>query len=107
MDDHIKHKYWTPQLIELTQIGCSEFDGGQPTPCFVDPRNIVSIVRGLGGFYLKSSDTLTTQAITPHAPCTAVMVVGSGIVHVIETPQEVALRRDRALEIPVNLKEVK
>lgn len=102
MDDHIKHKYWNPRLIELTQIGgVLELDGGQPTACFVDPRNIGLVSRVMGGFYKPG-----TVEFYSLQPCTMVSMGVFGNIHVLESPREVALRRDRALELPVQLRGV-
>mgnify|MGYP001569832499 CR=1 FL=1 len=99
-----EYKYWTPKLIELTQIGCPDFANGETTKCFVDVRLIGFICASIGAFNKRNPETPGDKH--PDQQCTTIWLTGGGPSHclVLETPEEVALRRDRALELPVSLK---
>ena len=103
-----EYRYWTPKLVELTQIGCPDFANGEPTKCFVDARTIGFICRAVGAFNKRHPEVRGVNESHPDQQCTTVWLNGGGPTHclVLETPEEVTLRRDRALEIPVDLRGV-
>lgn len=99
-------KYWTPKLLKLTQIGNPEVANGEVTSCFVDPRLIAAVVRAAASFYRSDSQTREPY---PRVECTTIWLSGGGPSHlsVTELPDQIALMRDRALEVPVDLGVVK
>lgn len=105
----LEYRYWTPKLVELTQIGSPDIADGSPTKCFVDARTIGFICHSVGAFNKRNPETPGVVVERhPDQPCTTVWLNGGGPTHclVLESPEEVALRRDRALELPVGLKGV-
>ncbi len=106
----MEYRYWTPKLVELTQIGCPDVADGQPTKCFVvvDARTIGFACLGVGAFNKRNPEMPGALERHPDQQCTTVWLNGGGPSHclVLESPEEVALRRDRALELPVGLKGV-
>ena len=104
----LEYRHWTPPLIELTQIGCPDFADGQPTKCFVDARTIGLACFSVGSFHKRNPEIPGAVEKHPDQQCTTVWLNGGGPSHclVLETPEEVALRRDRALELPVQLRSV-
>ena len=100
MDHHINttQMLWKPQLLRLTQVPHPKLDGEVPTACFIDPSMILMIRR-----------TLVTFPEKPERfdVCTLVITgVGSSYLHVMESPEQVATMRDRALGFAPTLKEV-
>lgn len=100
--DH-RIKYWSPKLIELTQIGSPDFANGETTACFVNPHNIVFINYGVSSFYKSGTKD---QERHPTVECTTIWLSTGAHISVVEKPDEVARRRDRALEVPVELRAV-
>lgn len=93
--------YKRPPLVKLTQIGGHpEIDGGAPTTAYVDPTIIALVVRGFGGFKMPGEKESTVN--TSH---TCIWLQGGHHLLVLETPEVVALRRDRALNNEVQLED--
>lgn len=97
-------KYWCPKLIELTAIPHPDVAVGVPQTVFVDPTTISLVYRGMSCW----NKTDGSPAVAP-IECTLVWLRGGGPsnIPVTESPTEVAQRRDRALEVPVELGVVK
>ena len=92
--------HWQPSLIKLTQIPNPDLDHGNPPPCFVAPQQIVAIHRGLTSF------SKTTNGVVPPegnrefhlaVPVTSVVLGYSLAYMVLESPETVAMLRDKAL----------
>lgn len=92
MSGNITQMLWKPKLIRLTQIGNPDVDEGKPTPCFLDPATVTSIVACVAAFATRQDQTKRH----PDVYCTAVFYC-HGTLHVLETPEQVAVLRDRAL----------
>lgn len=92
--------YWQPALIKLTQLPNPEHDGGKPTPCYVAAQQITLISRGLTSFSKTRNGHVTDPALREYFPAqeaTFVVINSSVALQVLETPEQVALLRDRAL----------
>lgn len=83
---------WQPALLRLTMIGNPDVEGGKPTPCFLTPQSITMIRRAIAAFPRRDDPAQRH----PDAPCTEVFFC-HGAVHVLESAEEVAMLRDRAL----------
>lgn len=84
-------EYQRPALVKLTQVGIAGLDGGAPTVAYVDPTNIAMIVRAIGGRSNEGDQTFEQE------PVTCIRIYGGHHMLVTETPEIVALRRERAL----------
>ncbi len=102
-DVKVQNKFWVPRMVELTGVGNLEVDNGMPNKIYIDARHIALIYRTIGSWYSQEGENAGKQQ--PFVECTAVWLNGGGPTHinVIESPSEVALRRDRAMEVPVQL----
>lgn len=88
---NITQMLWKPPLIRLTYIAHPTVDGGLPTPCFIDPQQI-SVIRRTDTNVRDATDETTI-----YGPSTLVMISSSLYVHVMESPDTVAMLRDKAL----------
>jgi len=79
-------------LVELTQIGNPEVNGGQPTPCYVDPSMIAIVYRSPSAF-----NSTVTEERFPYVEATNVVLTTGNHVSVLEAPAEIARRREEAL----------
>ena len=102
-DINVEQKQWSPRMMRLTAISNREVAGGAPQPVFVDPYCVALAVRSMGFWNVIDGPQ------NGRIECTTVWLRGGGPANVlvVETPTEVALIRDRALEVPVDLKEMK
>jgi hypothetical protein len=85
-------KTWRPLMIRLTQIASGDFNNNEPTVCFIDPICIVSLQRGAGAFTKRTDG----KEKWPDVDCTLVVTPYSYL-HVLETPAEISLLREKAL----------
>lgn len=83
---------WQPALLRLTQIGNPDVEGGAPTPCYLTPQSITRISKAVAAFQMREDSTKRH----PDVACTEVFYC-HGALHVLESPEEVAMMRDRAL----------
>lgn len=83
-------------LIRLTQIGNPDHDGGKPTPIYIDPSCISYIRRTSGAFVRGESKGRPDFDLHKRTDCTAVNLHGSNEMLVEETPEVIAMLRDRA-----------
>lgn len=105
MNDHdifVQNKFWSPRMIKLTAIGNYEVAGGVPQSVFVNPQAIFLAVRSRGAWTVDPA-----EQPNPRVECTTVWLQNGGSILVCESPAEVSMRRDRALEVPVDVKTVK
>ena len=96
MKDHdvtVNQMQWQPALLKLTYTPHPDVDDGEPTPCYVCPQWITGISRQA----MKFGKVDAPSESYPAKTCTAVVISSSIIYYVIETPEQVALMRDRAL----------
>ena len=96
MPDHdvtVTQMTWQPALLKLTFAPHPDVDGGEPTPCYVAPQWII----GIGRQALTFGKVGVTGESHPAVTCTAVVISPSMAYYVTETPEQVALMRDRAL----------
>lgn len=100
-DVTVQNKSWSPRMVKLTSIGNHEVNGGKPTATYVDPYCVALAVRSIGAWSVQ----IEGSEQNPRVECTIVWLRGGGTANilVVETPEEVALLRDRALEVPVTL----
>lgn len=81
---------WQPKLIKLTQVGIPSIDEGQPTAVFINPQHITMICRSRVTYQVPGEEekhqTLGTYINMVHATA-----------HVQESPEVVAMLRDKAL----------
>lgn len=99
-------KFWAPRLVKLTAIGNPEVAGGAPQSTFIDPNLISLIYRSLSSWVAQRVGGIRQGKPFELIECTAVWL-RQGPPHnvlVLESPEEVALRRDRALEVPTELR---
>lgn len=93
--------YWKPELIRLTQIVHPDMDGGEPTTCFLDPQSILSVNRTMSGFSKETGDAHfydpNLRQYHPRVACTCVMTTYGHSLMVTESPETVALLRDKAM----------
>ena len=103
-DVTVKNKVWSPKMVKLTSIGNREIANGAPQPVYVDPYCIALIVRSIGSWGIINEGPKNESI-----ECTTVWLRGGGPsnVLVVESPEEVAQRRDRVLEVPVAFVKVK
>lgn len=87
--------YWKPALLQLTQIANPAMDDGTPTPCFVDPQEIVSIARTRSSF-AKEGTLDGVLEYYDRINCTSVSLRSYSLL-VTESPSQVAMMRDAAL----------
>jgi len=80
--------HWRPQFIHLTLLPQPGILEEGSTSCFVDPGQIISIRRA----WIKYKEQTELNRAG-----TAVVIYGGGELHVEESPEEVARRRDNAL----------
>ncbi len=101
MTEHITatNMMWQPAMIRLTQVPSVTVDDGAPVACYVNPAKIVSIFRG--NDIRKSADGSESRTT-----CTIVVLEVGGHVGVEESPQTVAMLRDRALGVEAKLSSV-
>lgn len=92
MTGSITQMHWKPRLLRLTQIGNPDVDDGHPTSCYIDAQAITRISRVVAAFSMRADP----QKRHPDVLCTEVFYC-HGAVHVLETPEQIALMRDRAL----------
>lgn len=92
-DVTVNQMQWQPALLKLTYVGHPEVDGGEPTPCYICPQWITSINRQR----MKFSSIADKDKTYEIDSCTAVVISAYQILYVTETPEQVALLRDRAL----------
>lgn len=96
MNDHdmnVTNMLWQPAMLPLTSIGHPEIDDGKPTQCFISPDNIAYMYRSkVKHAPIESADDLHT-----FSNCTIVVFRVGGHLSVVETPQAIAVLRDRAL----------
>lgn len=102
-DVKVQNQAWSPRMLQLTAISSREVDYGTPQKVYVDPYCIALAVRSVGSWSVQDGGEPN-----PRIECTTVWLRGGGPqnILVVESPEEVALRRDRALEIPVQFMEV-
>lgn len=100
----VQNKAWSPKMVRLTSIGNREIANGAPQPVYIDPYCITLVVRGIGSWNVADGNPKNESI-----ECTTVWLRGGEptSILVVESPKEVALLRDRALEVPVALVEVK
>ncbi len=91
-------------MVRLTSIGNVEVCNGEPTSVYIDPWCIALVNRAYGAWN-TCDPNLKNEKIT----CTTVWLRGAAQANilVLETPEEVAQRRDAALDIPTRLEAVK
>ena len=92
---------WRPKLLKLTQIGNPDWGDGKPTICFLDPSSITRISSVVAAFPKRENPAEKW----PDVFCTEVFFC-HGSLHVIETPEQVALMRDLAFGLVEKLKSV-
>lgn len=84
-------------MIELTQIGNPEVDGGLPTTCFIDPALIMLVHRAMTRWRtmtgVKPDDY---QWQDKGIESTNIWLHGGATLSVLETPQEVNEKRNKA-----------
>lgn len=88
----VTNMMWRSALLRLTQIGNPDVNGGQPTVCYLDPQAITRISVVVAAFSLRANP----EKRHPDVPCTEIFYC-HGTLHVLESPEEVARMRDRAL----------
>ena len=92
MSGNFTQMMWKPKLIRLTQIGNPDAYGGRPMPAYLDPATIMSITATVGAF-----PTLADPAAKhPLVECTLIFYC-HGHLHVLESPEKIAMLRDAAL----------
>lgn len=103
-DMTVQQKNWSPRMVKLTAIGNREVSHGEPTATYVDPYYIALAVRSIGSW-----NVMYSQGRNEPTECTTVWLRDGcpANILVLESPEEVALLRDRALEVPVQLHEIK
>ena len=94
-DMSVTQMYWQPPLMALTYVAHPDVDDGWPTKCFVAPQ----LISGIGRQSLAFSKTDPQLKGEWHKVCTAtaVTLTTNGVYYVKETPEEVAMMRDKAL----------
>lgn len=92
--------YWKPPLVRLSQIP-DVYLGDGTTTCFVDAQQIVMINRQVR---YQSEPPLDGKPHSgeglkwrPGVPCTVVSLSVGVVLNVEETPEEVAMLRDKSL----------
>ena len=90
MDFSATQMIWKPALIRLTQVGNPQVNGGAPTPVFLDPNAISYIFVSLTQF--NNLDGSKSEPVT----CTNINCCHYNVA-VIESPETVAMMRDRSL----------
>ena len=99
MDLTATQMMWQPPMIKLTQVGWPGVDDGKETPLFVNPAAISRINRVLSwqnnSDGSKSPEKAATEIHCCHYVC-----------HVIESPETVAIMRDKALGHEAKLKAI-
>ena len=86
----VTNMMWRPALLQLTQIGNPDWDNGTPTVCFIDPSAITKLSRVVASFPTRADPTKKH----PDVSCTEVFYC-HGALHVIESPEEIAMMRDK------------
>ena len=102
MDLTATQMVWRPKLIRLTQIGNPDFNNGESQSCFIDPGVITAVYRAPAAFSKRDKP----EERHPSVECTAVFYC-HGTLHVLESPEEVALLREQAYGHKVELKTIK
>ena len=90
MDLTATQMVWQPAMIKLTQVGWPGLDDGKETSLFVNPAAISRINRVLSWQTLpdgtKSEPKSATEIHCCHYVC-----------HVVESPETIAMLRDKSL----------
>ena len=89
MDLTATQMVWEPPMLKLTYIGNPGLDDEQPTNCYISPRFIYGIHRARCIFDKEKFP----NASDVH--CTLVHYANLYL-HVLETPEQVAMMRDKA-----------
>lgn len=92
--------HWQPPLIKLTQLPNPDHDNGEPTSCYISPQQIILISRGVTSFSKKNQDgsvPFEKREFYPAQESTFVVIGHSLSLQVLETPEMVAMLRDKAL----------
>lgn len=108
-DMTVSQMHWQPALIRLTQIANPDCDEGKATPCFVNPQHITQISRGVTSFTKTINGVVPPEGMREYHPaqaCTFVVISAGLGLQVVESPEQVALMRDRALGHEVKPKKV-
>ena len=96
MNEHdmsVTNMLWQPAMLALTAIAHPEIDSGVPTQCFVSPDNIAYMYRAkVKNVQIERPDDPPTFSL-----CTIVVFKVGGHISVEESPQAIAVLRDRAL----------
>lgn len=87
---NVQQMLWKPALIKLTQAPYPDVDGNEPTACYVDPSAIVAVSR----LMMKPKGHDGTDG---EPRCVTFVNICHGHYYVTETPEQVAMARDRAL----------
>lgn len=87
----VTNMMWQPQLVRLTFIPHPKLSGGKSTSCFIDPRHICVIKR------TETTIESLGQEQTQYGEATLVMINDRLYLHVEESPETVAMLRDKAL----------
>ena len=93
---------WRPKLIKLTMIGNPDWNKGEPSPCYLDPGVITSISKVVASFPIREDPSKKH----PDVECTAVFFC-HGTFHVLESPEEVAMLREKAYGQEPQIKAIK
>lgn len=101
-DMNVTQMHWQPPLVKLTQVANPDHDEGKPTTCFINAQNITQINRAISSFSKINADgtvpsSTDKREFHPAQACTVVMVGASQGLQVTESPETVAMLRDRAL----------
>ena len=89
-DFNVTQMQWRPELLKLTQVGRPEVNNGEPVALYVDPTAIQKIT--IEEVYFNLPDGSKGPAVV----CTSVFCCHFHCA-VLESPEQVALMRDRAL----------
>lgn len=94
VDTQVTH--WRPPLLKLTLLPNPDVEDGEAQACFVAPELIQSIAVRVMSWATAATYGQRERAYHPARPCTEV-VCGSLMLLVTESPETVAMLRDRAL----------
>lgn len=91
-DATVTQMHWQPPLLKLTGVSHPNVDAGVASPLYIAPNQIIGVERKA----IQSQDMVTGDKY-PIVSCTIVTISYSLAYQVSESPEKIALMRDKAL----------